>query len=149
MSEHDGQGCCCGCSSRGLSGVSRRGFLAAGALAAALPAVGVLGAEAGTKPRQQPIRQRLRVQPVFNCEIYQPKPATSWRVTGAIQDEAELRAEEEHIRADLKAMQASSEFPLEVLPLVTVRTVEEAKRVAKGDFDVQVIYAARSRPARA
>ena len=40
-------------------------------------------------------------------------------------------------------MQASSEFPLEVLPLVTVRTVEEAKRVAKGDFDVQVIYAAR------
>ena len=40
-------------------------------------------------------------------------------------------------------MQASSEFPLEVLPLVTVRTVEEAKRVAKGDFDVQVIYAAQ------
>ena len=55
MSEHDGQGCCCGCSSRGLSGVSRRGFLAAGALAAALPAVGVLGAEAGrTAPTAYP-----------------------------------------------------------------------------------------------
>jgi hypothetical protein len=143
MREHDGQGCCCGCSSQGLSGVSRRGFLAAGALAAALPAAGMLGAEAGPKPRQQPIRRPLRVQPVFNCTIYQPKPATSWRVTGAIQDEAELRAEEEHIRADLKAMQASAEFALEVLPLVTVRTVEEAKGVAKGDFDVQVIYAAR------
>ncbi len=106
MSKHDVQRCCCGCSSRGFSGVSRRGFLAAGALAAALP-------------------------------------ATSWRVTGAIQDKAELHAEEEHIRADLKAMQASAEFALEVLPLVTVRTVEEAKRVAKSDFDVQVIYAAR------
>jgi hypothetical protein len=103
----------------------------------------MLAAEAGPKPRQQPIRRPLRVQPVFNCKIYQPQPATSWRVTGAIQDEAELHAEEEHIRADLKAMQASAGFPLEVMPLVTVRTVEEAKGVAKGDFDVQVIYAAR------
>jgi hypothetical protein len=103
----------------------------------------MFGAEAGAKPRQQPIRRRLRVQPVFNCKIYQPQPATSWRVTGAIQDEAELRAEEEHIRGDLKAMQAAADFPLEVLPLVTVRTVEEAQGVAKGDFDVQVIYAAR------
>ena len=143
MKEHDGQGCCCGCSSQGLSGISRRGFLAAGALAAALPAAYMLGAEADLKPRQQPIRRQLRVQPVFNCSIYEPKPATSWRVTGAIQDEAELRAEEEHICSDLKAMQAAAEFPLEVLPLVTVRTVEEAKAVAKGDFDAQVIYAAR------
>ena len=90
MSEHVGQGCCCGCSSQGLSGISRRGFLAAGALAAALPVAGMLGAEADLKPRQQPIRRRLRVQPVFNCRIYQPKPATSSRITGAIQDEAEL-----------------------------------------------------------
>ena len=74
MSQHDGQGCCCGCSSQELSGVSRRRFLAAGALAAALPVAGMLGAEADLKPRQQPIRRPLRVQPVFNCKIYQPRP---------------------------------------------------------------------------
>jgi hypothetical protein len=34
-------------------------------------------------------------------------------------------------------------FPLEVLPLVTVQTVEQAASVAKGDFDALVIYAAR------
>jgi len=93
--------------------------------------------------RPQPIRVPLRVQPVFNCEIYARNEATSWRVTGAIQDEAELRDEEGRIGSDLGQMSAAAGFPLEVLPLVTVRNVEQATAAAKGDFDVLVIYAAR------
>jgi len=85
----------------------------------------------------------LVVQPVFNCEIYQRKPATSWRVTGAIQTEEELHEEEEQIRRDLGAMASSASFPIQVLPLVTVRTVEQAAAVPKGKYDVLVIYAAR------
>ncbi|MBM3333051.1 sugar isomerase [Candidatus Sumerlaeota bacterium] len=94
------------------------------------------------------MRQALRVQPVFNCEIYKRKPATSWRVTGAIQNEREMRDEEVRIRSDLARLLKSADFPLEVLPLRTVQTVEQAAAVAKGDFDVLIMYAARrNRPA--
>jgi hypothetical protein len=128
--------------------LTRRGWLAAAGLAAAagglLPALGrrAVAAES-VRPRQQPIRVPLRVRPVFNCEIYARKPATSWRVTGAIQDEKEMREEEDRIRRDLARMAAAADFPLEVLPLTTVGNVEQATPAAKGDFDVLVMYAAR------
>lgn len=83
------------------------------------------------------------MQPVFNCEIYQRKLATSWRVTGAIQTEEELQEEEGRIRADLARMAAAADFPLEVLPLRTVRNEGQAKAASQGDFDVLAIYAAR------
>jgi hypothetical protein len=134
----------CGCCSAGLS---RRDFLAAGIVTAGSVALPVLASAVSSRAkesqRQQPIRLPLRVQPVFNCEIYERKPATSWRVTGAIQNEQELREEEKRIRRDLAAMAESANFPLEVLPLVTVRTVEQAAAAAKGDGDVLIMYAAR------
>jgi hypothetical protein len=142
-------GCWCGQSAGPeVSGaVSRRTFLAAAGTTVAGAALPALQATTSSRPNsnvhQQPIRVPLRVQPVFNCEIYQRKPATSWRVTGAIQDERELQEEEARIRHDLAEMTASAIFPLELRPLVTVRSVEQATAVTKGDFDVLVIYAAR------
>jgi len=144
----------CGCRSNQLCGAprqhgqTRREFLAtAGVLTAAGAALPtLLGAASGRvteSQRQQPICLPLKVQPVFNCEIYRRKPATSWRVTGAIQNEQEMRAEEDHIRRDLAAMAKSADFPLEVLPLKTVQTVEQATAAAKGDHDVLIMYAAR------
>lgn len=62
---------------------------------------------------------------------------------GAIQNEDELRAEEAHIRRDLSQMAAAADFPLEILPLVTVRQVDHAAAVAKGSHDVTIMYAAR------
>ena len=143
-----GSGCYC-CGRSGDLGesitLSRRTFLAAATVAgAALPALHAAGsAGPGPKTRQQPIRLPLRVQPVFNCEIYERKPATSWRVTGAIQNEHELQEEEARIRRDLADMSAAANFPLEFRPLVTVRTVDQATAIVKGDFDVLIIYAAR------
>ena len=37
----------------------------------------------------------------------------------------------------------SADFPLEILPLVTVRQVDQAAAVAKGNHDVTIMYAAR------
>ncbi|MBM4019277.1 MAG: sugar isomerase [Planctomycetes bacterium] len=85
----------------------------------------------------------LVVQPVFNCEIYQRRAAASWRVTGAIQTEEELAEEEARIRGELAGLARSAGFPLEVLPLVTVRSAEQAAAVPKMKYDVLVIYAAR------
>jgi len=132
----------------GHAGCNRRDFLVGtGGLAAAgmtFTALESAGAELGQKrPRQQPIRLPLRVQPVFNCDIYPRKEATSWRVTGAIQNEQELREEEAHIRRDLTQMASAADFPLEILPLVTVRQVDQAAAVAKGSHDVTIMYAAR------
>jgi hypothetical protein len=142
-------GCCCGRpADPGESGAfTRRTFLAVASTAAAGAALPALQAAPASRPsstaHQPPIRVPLTVQPVFNCEIYERKPATSWRVTGAIQDERELREEETRIRSDLAGMVASADFPLEVRELITVRGVDQATAVAKGDFDVLVIYAAR------
>jgi hypothetical protein len=140
-------GCCCGHAPdlREAAAVSRRTFLAAAVAAgAARPALNAAtGAQPGPRPHQQPIRRPLRVQPVFQCEIYERRPATSWRVTGAIQDERELQEEEARIRRDLAQMTATAGFGLEFRPLVTVRTVAQAKAAIQGDFDVLIIYAAR------
>ena len=79
-----------------LKGLSRREFIAATGIAStaglSLPAlVSTTFGDSAGKDRQQPVFRRLKVQPVFNCVIYQRKPATSWRWTGAIQNEQELR----------------------------------------------------------
>lgn len=132
-------------------GLNRRQFIAATGIAStaglALPAlVATTFADSAGTARRQPEFRRLRVQPVFNCEIYPRKPATSWRWTGAIQTEQELREEEGRIRRDLEQMAASADFPLEILPLVTVRDIEQAAAVTKKDYDVLIIYAARRNP---
>ncbi len=139
---------CCGCFGDFFptSAMTRRQFLAATGAAAggAVLTHDLVGGAAAGKSRQRPIRLPLRVQPVFNCEIYQRKEATSWRVTGAIQNEREMRDEETRIRHDLDALRKQADFPLEIKPLVTVQTVEQAKAAAAGaDFDVQILYAAR------
>jgi hypothetical protein len=146
-----GECACCPCESdQRCAGTAftRREFLTAAGIttAAGLTWSGSMAAASSgpeERKRQQPIAVPLKVQPVFNCEIYQRKPATSWRVTGAIQSEEELREEEKHVRRDLDAMAASADFPLQVLPLVTVQTVEQATAVAKADYDVMIMYAAR------
>ncbi|MFB0552887.1 MAG: sugar isomerase [Phycisphaerae bacterium] len=132
-------------------GLNRREFMAATGLATAaglsLPAlVNAAFAESNKAEHQQPIFRRLKVQPVFNCEIYQRKPLTSWRWTGAIQNEQELREEEQRIRRDLRQMASSADFSLEINPLVTVRNVEQAAAVTKNDYDVLIMYAARRTP---
>jgi len=136
---------------RQRKGLNRREFITATGIAStaglALPAL-VNAAIAGSNKthRQQPIFRPLKVQPVFNCEIYQRKPATSWRWTGAIQNEQELHEEEQRIRRDLKQMAASADFPLKIFPLVTVRDIEQATVVTKKDYDVLIMYAARRNP---
>ncbi len=142
--------CCCGHPEQGHQpqGLSRREFIstagAATAVGLSLPALmtGAL-AQAGNPERRPPAPKPLKVLPVFNCEIYPRKEATSWRVTGAIQDEQQLHEEERHIQVDLKQMAAAADFPLEIKPLVTVRDVDQAAAATKQDYDVLIMYAAR------
>ena len=114
--------------------MSRRGFLAqAGIAPVAAPAI------AGASP-QPPVP--LRVQPVFVHQIKSRREATSWRFSAEIHTEEEAVQERAHIQRDLEALKARAEFPLEILPLVTVHTAAEAGRVTAGTHDVLVMYAA-------
>jgi hypothetical protein len=106
---------------------------------ASLPASAAL--RAGAEPaRQQPILTPLKVQPVLVYDTPKRVEARSWRSWGGIHTEAEAVAERERIGRELKAMAAP--FPLEILPLVNVRNVEEGKKVAAGGHDVLIVYAA-------
>jgi len=136
---------CCSCFASSCracpeAGLSRRGFLAAAAGAALVPAA-ALGA-ANPSDRQKPIQQTLKVQPVLVYEFYKRREATSWRPWGGILTEQDLAQEKERIGGELKVMAASARFPLDVRPLATARTVDEAAALAKGDQDATVLYGA-------
>ncbi len=141
---------CCGCGGaldRGKEPTfDRRVFLTASAATSVL--MSNMAQKASSEPAAPgvtvtPIIKPLRVQPVFNCHIYERKPQTSWRVTGAINDLAEMQAEEAKIRQELEAFVRRAEFPIEMQPLVRVENVEEAAQIAKTDFDAMIIFAAR------
>jgi len=129
-------GGCAGCLS---AGVSRRGFLAG---AGALGGLALTGAAAAKDPiRPSVIRIPLRVQPVFAYELKERKEAASWRWSAEIYTETDAREEEVRIRRELSLMKSQAGFPLEILPLVSVKDETQAAAVAAGQYDVLVMYA--------
>ena len=131
-----------------LPAVTRRGFLGTvGMIAAASLVLPSLSAEeakqcSSVKERRPVNRRTLRVQPVLTYETPQRREATSWRNWGGIRTEAQAKEEQARIATELKRMAIKAEFPLELKPVLLVKTVEEAANVAKGDYDVLVMFAA-------
>ncbi len=110
------------------SGTTRREFLATagglGLLGAALTGISwstVAAAELETPPK----RRALVVKPIFTYPRPEPHPMASWRNWGGIQTEEDIRAEEARIRGELEQLKAKADFPLDFLPLATVRRPEE------------------------
>ncbi len=141
----------CSCSSAGccgvrLAGVTRRHFMAGagavalgGALAGAVRSKAAEAAAGRARPNPVP-RRPLRMQPVLVYKIAQRREGASWRTWSGLITEAHADEERARIRAELAAMSAKADFPLEVLPLVSVRNSEEAKRVAAADHDGVILY---------
>jgi hypothetical protein len=87
----------------------------------------------------------LRVQPVLAHAVFKPREKTSWRSWGEIVNEPAAAEEMMRIAGELKALPAKAGFPLEILPLVKVTTVEQARNLQKNDFDAVLLYAASNR----
>ena len=142
----------CGCSVSGCCGVkgpdvSRRRFLAGtGAMTlsgAMLYGAGSQAAVAAPAPSRALARSKpLRIQPVLVYEQYRYRKATSWRPWSGLITEEHAEAERRRIRGELDAMKAKADFPLEVLPLISVQNVEAAKKAAAADHDGVLIYGA-------
>jgi L-fucose isomerase-like protein len=146
MTTHDKHDCSCsssGCCGVRVTGVTRRRFMAgagAATLGGALYAAAATKAAAGrARPNPAPPRP-LRMQPVLVYKIAQRRQGTTWRTWSGLITEAHADEERARIRAELEVMAAKADFPLEVLPLVSVRDSEEAKRVAAADHDGIILY---------
>jgi hypothetical protein len=149
----DHLGCCsspsASCKGCLESDVTRRGFLARssglGALALASPPP--LPASLTKDPaRIQPVRLPLRVQPVFVYTRHERKEATSWRWTAEIYDEKLAAEEMTRIGRDLEAIKAQADFPIEILPVISVRDKAQAAAMPAGNHDAVIIYAAARNP---
>jgi hypothetical protein len=142
---------CCTCANQAtqgplLSGVTRRDFLfTAGALTVgglAFSAVRLGAADEAAPDHRKPTHIPLKVQPVLTYHLPQRRQATSWREWGGLQTEKDVEAEKANITVELSKLAAQADFPLNVLPLATVQSVEQAAALAKGEHDVMLIYAA-------
>jgi hypothetical protein len=83
------------------------------------------------------VTRPLTVQPVFLYRIPQKKEQTSWKSWGGVQTEEAAAAEMARIKGELSALTAPARF----LPVVPVRTPEEAAKVHEGEHDAVLLYA--------
>jgi hypothetical protein len=81
----------------------------------------VSAAEVEAAPRRGP----LVVKPIFTYPKPQRRTQTSWRNWGGIQTEEDVQAEIARIYGELRQLKEEADFPLEFLPLATVRRPEE------------------------
>ncbi len=131
-----------------LPKVDRRGFLGAMGMVAAgslvLPSLSAAQEEELKPVKSRPglVQRPLRVQPVLTYETPQRREATSWRNWGGIQTEEAARKEQAWATEQLAAMQRKSDFPLDIQPVLLVKTREQAVNIAKGSYDVMLMFAA-------
>jgi len=145
----------CGCGSSGCCGaqapgVTRRQFMAsAGAATLVGGALYSAASPSATRAATRSARSNpqgnepLRMQPVLVYDITEYQEATSWRPWGGLITEEHAEEERQRINAELEAMKANVDFPLELLPLTSARNPDEAENVAAGDHDGVIIYGAR------
>ena len=86
--------------------------------------------------------KKISVQPILMYRIPQRRPAISWKSWGGVQTEQAAAEETKRISQELSSLSAAADFPIEILPVVKVKTVEEAQQVHKKDYDVIVVYPA-------
>jgi hypothetical protein len=86
--------------------------------------------------------KKLIVQPVLMYRIPQRKEASSWKSWGGIQTEPAAAQEAQRISKELNALVDKANFPLQILPIKKVKSVEEALRVHQNQYDAVLVYPA-------
>ncbi len=89
-----------------------------------------------------PMDMPLKILPIFVYETPQRREATSWRSWGGIRTEEQAANEKTRIQEELRFLSSQADFKFEMLPMVSVKTAEEAARASVGNHDVLLMYAA-------
>lgn len=85
----------------------------------------------------------MKVKPVLVYGISHKKEAFSWRMWGGIQTEEDVNEEIQRVQKELEKLAMDAEFPIEIMPLSKVKTVDEAYGVGDiGSSDAVLVYAA-------
>ena len=138
--------CCPGPCHAGVSeGFTRRGFLGGMTLGSA--ALAVLSwselKAADDKLPMAPPRRPLVVKPILTYATPQRQPQTSWRPWGGIQTPQDAESELGRIKNELAKLQATADFPLQILPPSALRDAKELGAVTDvAAADVVILYAA-------
>jgi hypothetical protein len=133
-----------------LESVNRREFLgltAAGLTGGALGLNASLSAAVdpdGWNPQKPliPAGRALVVQPMLMYQVAQRKPASSWKSWGGVQTDEAASAEAQRITEELQTLRSQAPFPLEVRPIVKVKSPAEAGKIHESDYDAVIVYAA-------
>ncbi len=97
----------------------------------------------GWNPRQPltSLGVTLKVLPLLMYRLPQRKPLTSWKSWGGIQTEEAVAEEVARIGQELEALARRAGFPVQVLPLVKVNSLEAAHAAHAQNHDVVLVYA--------
>lgn len=88
-------------------------------------------------------RKPLVVQPILTYEIPQRAHQRSWRSWGGIQTQDDVDQEIKQIHGELETLKKSADFPVEILPLASVRSPKELAAVDTIErADTILLYAA-------
>jgi hypothetical protein len=129
--------------------INRRDFMALGAASV----TGVLGlgasspaqaARDGWDPDKALVRtgKPLTIQPLLMYHMVERRPATSWKSWGGVQSDEAAVKEAAVITKELTSLASRADFPVQVLPLISVKTPEQAAQAHKNDYDAVIVYAA-------
>ena len=88
------------------------------------------------------VGRALRVQPILMYRVSHPRKQASWKSWGGVQSDEAADGEAQRITKELRALTDKADFPLEILPVVKVKSADEAARARKSDCDVVLVYAA-------
>lgn len=83
----------------------------------------------------------LRMQPVLVYEIPKRKEKASWRTWSGLITEEHAEEERTRIRTELEALKSRADFQMEILPLISVQTVNEAESLYSRNHDGLIVYA--------
>jgi hypothetical protein len=139
---------CCPCPhhDHDAAGMTRRTFLGgAAATSAALSGLTwtSLAQADDADPPPAPPRKALKVKPILIYNTATPRPQTSWRNWGGIENEEQAQEEVVRIQQELKKLQATADFPVEFLPLAAVKSARElAAHQDLESADTLLVYAA-------
>ncbi|HLP73936.1 MAG TPA: hypothetical protein VK155_13605 [Bacteroidales bacterium] len=88
-------------------------------------------------------RKAVVVKPILTYAVPSPGKQTSWREWGGIQTEKQAEEEKSKISGELGALMKRSDFPLEILPVSSVKSDAALDGVSDiASADVILIYAA-------
>ncbi|UCG59293.1 MAG: hypothetical protein JSU70_07235 [Phycisphaerales bacterium] len=114
---------------------------------------GVLGLDTSSTAKQSLVEwdphkpflitgKALRIQPVLMYRTAHRRHATSWKSWGGILTEQAASEEAGRISKELQSLATEAEFPVQVLPILKVKSAQQASQVHGNSYDVIIVYAA-------